>query len=205
MKLIYSVIRSIFNAVTYGLLGLKVSGAEHIPPTGAFILVANHASYFDPPLVGTAIRQRYIHFMAKEELFKNPILGWFLRFMHTFPVHRGRIDSEAIKESFRVLRQGEVLGIFPEGTTRNQGLLGKFHDGFAGIAIKAGVPILPAAIVNSRSLPKKTGPVRVIFHEPIQPPKVKTSDREALKAFTEDVHSVILQMLEEAQQEGQRP
>lgn len=201
MKLVYSFIRSLFNIVTYGLIGMKVEGAEHIPKTGPFILVANHASYFDPPLVGTAVRSRFIHFMAKVELFQNPVMNWFLRLMHTFPVHRGRIDSEAIKESFRVLRQGDVLGIFPEGTSKDQGILGKFHDGFAGIAIKAQVPVVPAAIVNSRHLPKKTGPVRVIFHEPIMPPRVKTSDREAVKAFTEDVRSVILQTLEAARQE----
>lgn len=202
MKVVFAIIRSIFNFVTYGLIGMKVSGTEHLPKTGAFILVANHASYFDPPLIGTAVRHRLIHFMAKEELFHNPVMNWFLRLVHTFPVRRGRIDSEAIKESFRVLKNGEVLGIFPEGTSRAQGILGKFHDGFAGIAIKAGVPVVPAAIVNSRHLPKKTGVVQVIFHEPMMPPRVKTSDREAVKVFTDDVRSVILRMLEDAGQGG---
>lgn len=204
MNIVFAIIRSIFNAVTYGIIGMKVSGAEYIPKTGAFILVANHASYFDPPLVGTAVRHRLIHFMAKEELFRNPLMNWFLRLVHTFPVRRGRIDSEAVRESFRVLRNGEVLGIFPEGTSKSQGLLGKFHEGFASIAIKAGVPVLPAAIVNSRHLPKKTGPVQVIFHKPVIPPDVKTSDREAVKAFSDDVRSIILHMLEEAQQGGMR-
>lgn len=199
MNVVYAIIRSIFNLVTFGLIGMKVHGEEHLPKSGAFILIANHASYFDPPLVGTAVRHRFIHFMAKEELFHNPIMNWFLRLMHTFPVHRGRIDSEAIKESFRVLRRGEVLGIFPEGTSKDQGILGKFHDGFAGIAIKAGVPVVPAAIVHSRHLPKKTGPVEVIFHAPVMPPKVKLSDREAVKAFTEDMRGIVLQMLEDAQ------
>lgn len=95
------------------------------------------------------MRRHLIHFMAKEELFCNPLMGWFLRYVHTFPVHRGHIDRKAVIESFRVLKNGEVLGIFPEGKRTRGGKVGPFHEGFAGIAIKAGVPVLPAAIVNS--------------------------------------------------------
>ena len=136
----YKIIRWIFNFVTYTLIGMKVYGEEHIPDKGPFIIVCNHASYFDPPLVGTAVRHHLIHFMAKEELFRNPLMNWFLRYVHTFPVHRGRIDRRAVMESFRVLKQGEVLGIFPEGTSKDQGILGKFHDGFAGSCYQVPAP-----------------------------------------------------------------
>lgn len=191
----YKIIRWIFNFVTYTLIGMKVYGEEHIPEKGPFIIVCNHASYFDPPLVGTAVRHHLIHFMAKEELFHNPIMNWFLRYVHTFPVHRGRIDRRAIMESFRVLKQGEVLGIFPEGTSKDQGILGKFHDGFAGIAMKAGVPVLPAAVINTRSLPKKKGPVCVVFGEPVMPPEDVSADREAVKEFTDKIRNIVLAML----------
>lgn len=191
----YKIIRWIFNFVTYTLIGMKVYGEEHIPDKGPFIIVCNHASYFDPPLVGTAVRHHLIHFMAKEELFRNPLMNWFLRYVHTFPVHRGRIDRWAVMESFRVLKQGEVLGIFPEGTSKDQGILGKFHDGFAGIALKAGVPVLPAAVINSRPLPKKKGPVCVIFGEPVMPPKEMHADKEAVKAFTDEIRNIVLAML----------
>lgn len=191
----YKIIRWIFNFVTYTLIGMKVYGEEHIPDKGPFIIVCNHASYFDPPLVGTAVRHHLINFMAKEELFRNPLMNWFLRYVHTFPVHRGRIDRRAVMESFRVLKQGEVLGIFPEGTSKDQGILGKFHDGFAGIALKAGVPVLPAAVINSRPLPKKKGPVCVIFGEPVMPPKEMHADKEAVKAFTDEIRNIVLAML----------
>lgn len=154
----YGMIRKIFNLATYGALGMEVIGEENIPEKGPFIVVCNHASNFDPPLLGTAMRRHLIHFMAKEELFRNPLMGWFLRYVHTFPVHRGHIDRKAVIESFRVLKSGEVLGIFPEGKRTRGGKVGPFHEGFAGIAIKAGVPVLPAAIVNSEFLPKKPVP-----------------------------------------------
>lgn len=191
----YWIIRRIFNFVTYTLIGMKVYGEEHIPAEGPFIIVCNHASYFDPPLLGTAVRHRLIHFMAKEELFRNPIMNWFLRYVHTFPVHRGRIDKKAIVESFRVLKSGGVLGIFPEGTRKCQGILGPFHDGFAGIAIKAGVPVLPVVVVNSRELPKKTGPVQIVFGEPVMPPADKKADKEAIRQFSEEIREIVLAML----------
>lgn len=117
-EFVYAVIRFLFNVVTYLFIGMKVYGEAHIPKTGAFIMASNHASYFDPPLVGTAVHHRLIHFMAKEELFHNPLMGWFLRYVKTFPVHRGRVDRKAMAEALRVLKEGEVLGIFPEGTSK---------------------------------------------------------------------------------------
>ncbi|WP_301859468.1 1-acyl-sn-glycerol-3-phosphate acyltransferase [uncultured Megasphaera sp.] len=191
----YGLIRRIFNFVTYTLIGLQVVGEEHIPQKGPFIVVCNHASYFDPPLLGTAMRHHLIHFMAKEELFRNPIMNWFLRYMNTFPVRRGTIDRRAVIESFRVLKKGEVLGIFPEGTSKYQGTLGKFHDGFAGIAIKAGVPVLPAAVIHSRSLPKKTGPVKIIFSEPVMPPPDPNAGKEQVRSFSEQIRDIVLSML----------
>ncbi|MBC3535861.1 lysophospholipid acyltransferase family protein [Megasphaera hominis] len=195
----YAVIRFLFNVATYLWLGMKVFGAEHVPRKGAFIMASNHASYFDPPLVGTAMRHRLIHFMAKEELFRNPLMGWFLRYVRTFPVHRGRVDRKALLEALRVLKSGEVLGIFPEGTSKDQGVLGPFHEGVAMIAIHAQAPVLPTAIINSRQLPKKTGPVSVVFGELIQPPPPCQGDREAqreqVQAFLEEIRNGVLALI----------
>ena len=191
----YGMIRKIFNLATYGALGMEVIGEENIPEKGPFLVVCNHASNFDPPLLGTAMRHHLIHFMAKEELFRNPVMAWFLRYVHTFPVHRGRIDRRAVMESFRVLKKGGVLGIFPEGTSKNQGILGPFHDGFAGIAMKAGVPVLPAAVINSRPLPKKTGEVCVVFGKPVFPPAEVPAGKDAAKQWTGQVRDIVLAMI----------
>ena len=171
----------------------EVRGTENIPREGKVVLAANHISLLDPPTIGAAC-PRPVHFMAKEELFRNPVMGWFLRYVHTFPVHRGRIDRKAVMESFKVLKNGAVLGIFPEGKRTRGGSVGPFHEGFAGIAIKAKVPVLPAAIVNSEFLPKKTGPVRVIFGKPIMAPAGKASDHDVVTAFSEEIRDSIVTM-----------
>ena len=173
---------------------MEVIGEENIPEKGHSSSSAIMPCNFDPPLLGTAMRRHLIHFMAKEELFRNPLMGWFLRYVHTFPVHRGHIDRKAVIESFRVLKSGEVLGIFPEGKRTRGGKVGPFHEGFAGIAIKAGVPVLPAAIVNSEFLPKKTGPVRVIFGKPVPAPAGKASDRDLVKGFSDKIRDIIIAM-----------
>lgn len=189
------ILRVLFNLYTYTFLGMKVYGAEKVPETGPVIMIFNHESYFDPPLLGTAVRNRFIHFMAKAELFKNPVMRLIFKYMKTFPVHRGRIDRQAIAESFRILKAGEILGIFPEGTRHKKGYLGKFHDGFAGIAIKTGVPVVPVAIINSRSLPKKTGPIKVVFGDPVLPPEGKAGDKVLAAKFCEDMRNTLLQMV----------
>jgi len=185
--------RSIFNLVTFTWLGLNVVGAENVPETGAVILASNHASNFDPPLVGTAVRQRLIHFMAKEELFHNPIMNWFLHYMNTFPVHRGHVDRKALVEALRVLKSGEILGIFPEGTRITTGL-GAFHEGMAAIAVKSGVPVIPVAVVGSRDLPKHSGPLLVVFGKPIQPMRDRR-DKSYVAEFNDEVRQAIAAML----------
>ena len=104
------------NGIFYGFYRMHVEGAEHIPDTGAVIVAPNHKSSFDPPIVGVAIKNRLVHYMAKAELFKNPVFGWVLRKMGAFPVKRGTVDRMAIKQAVRELKNGHVLGIFPEGT-----------------------------------------------------------------------------------------
>ena len=84
-KIFYSVVRVLFNGLFFGIYGLHVEGRENIPRKGAIIVAPNHKSNFDPPIVGVAFKDRIIHYMAKEELFKNPIFGYILRQFGTFP------------------------------------------------------------------------------------------------------------------------
>ncbi len=192
----YGIIRSIFNILTYGIIDMKVYGEEHIPAKAPFIVACNHASNFDPPLLGTAMRPYLIHFMAKEELFRNPLMNWFLRYVGTFPVHRGRIDRQALVEAIRVLKTGHVLGIFPEGTRGMEKELLPFHEGMAAIAVKTGVPVVPAAIIGSRDLPKKNGPVCVVFGPALTPAAGKKG-KEEISSFNEQVRQAIMDLKEQ--------
>ena len=167
-KIFYSVVRVLFNGLFFGIYGLHVEGRENIPKEGAIIVAPNHKSNFDPPIVGVAFKDRIIHYMAKEELFKNPIFGYILRQFGTFPVKRGSIDRMAIRRAILELKEGNALGIFPEGTRIQREGLGRFHSGMASLAFMSGVSILPVAVVGSVTMPRKCGPLAVLIGKPIE-------------------------------------
>lgn len=93
----YKIVRALLNFIFFGLFGLHVEGRENVPSTGAVIVAPNHKSDWDPPLIGVAFNTRIIHYMAKEELFKNPIFGWLIRQFGTFPVKRGDCGPHGYK------------------------------------------------------------------------------------------------------------
>lgn len=107
----YQIIRALLYFF-FSLYGLHVEGRENIPDKGAVIAAANHKSYFDPPLVGIAMEKRRISFMAKSELFRNPLFGRLIRYLGAFPVKRNSADMTAIRKSLAELKKGQVLCIF---------------------------------------------------------------------------------------------
>lgn len=175
-KISHAVIRWVLNGIFSGFYRLHVEGAENIPDTGAVIVAPNHKSNFDPPIVGVAIKNRLVHYMAKAELFKNPMFGWVLRKMGAFPVKRGTVDRIAIKQAVRELKNGHVLGIFPEGTRIKKDDLGRFHSGMASLALMTGVPIVPVAVLGTRTLPKKKETIVILIGEPVVVEKQKVND-----------------------------
>lgn len=133
----------------YGIIfRAKIIGAENIPKTGAFILASNHMANWDPPFLGTFI-DREVNFMGKEELFKNPVMAAICHGLHVFPVKRGAADKAAIKTAVKILKNGDCLGIFPEGTRSKTGKIGKAEAGVSLIAAMTKSPIIPAAIINT--------------------------------------------------------
>lgn len=130
-------------------------GTENIPKTGGFILACNHQSTFDPIALGGA-GKRVVHFMAKEELFENKALGTFLTHMNAFPVVRGKGDMTAVHFAEEIIRNGWVLGIFPEGTRSPDYKPMRAKSGVALIAKQTGADVLPAAIYTDTEYKRGT-------------------------------------------------
>ncbi|MCL2163969.1 MAG: 1-acyl-sn-glycerol-3-phosphate acyltransferase [Oscillospiraceae bacterium] len=148
---------------------VRVSGLESFPAEGGAVLCANHTYLKDLILLGYKLRRR-VKWLAKVELFKNPLIGGFLSWLGAFPIRRGKSDRGAIKKTFEFLSKEEVVGIFPEGMrVRDSSNKPAVKRGFVVFALKAKVPIIPASIVYGRS-PFRIGQVfsriKVIFHEP---------------------------------------
>ncbi|MHC1758182.1 MAG: lysophospholipid acyltransferase family protein [Negativicutes bacterium] len=137
------------------LFRLRVTGLENVPAGGA-IIAPNHQSFWDIPLVGFVLYKRRTHFMAKSELFNNQVFAWIIRTVLAFPVKRGTPDRTAIRHAIDMLKQGDLIAIFPEGTRSKTGKLGPPEAGLSLIAAKAGVPVVPVGIVGTRLIFSKT-------------------------------------------------
>jgi glycerol-3-phosphate dehydrogenase (NAD(P)+) len=140
---------------------LRRLGREHIPD-GGVILASNHRSFLDPFAIGCCIR-RPIYFVAKRELFKNPLFGWFLSCMGAFPVRRGESDEQSMETAMALLERGEAIVIFAEGTRIRSGSLGKPKRGMGRLALKSGAPVVPIAVTGSEFARRgwRIRPVRV--------------------------------------------
>lgn len=148
MNLAYRISRAALRGIYGGLCNWKINGVDNIPKTGGLIVVANHISLNDPPTLGAAL-PRKINYMAKKELFDNFFLDKLLRNFGAFPVKRGQGDMGAIKNALKTVRQGRVLGLFPEGTRSKTGKLKRAKPGIVLIATKAQVPILAVGLKGS--------------------------------------------------------
>ena len=121
---------------------LHIEGEEFIPRTGPTILAANHASFIDPIVIMVSVR-RPVRFMAKQELFRAPFVGWLIRQFGTFPINRNRINLQAFKQAASILEAGEVIAIFPEGTRGDGSELRPAKPGIGLIAARTGAPVVP--------------------------------------------------------------
>ena len=153
-----------FRGFARRLYGVEVTGAERIPANGGAILASNHASIADPFILGVAT-EREIHYMAKAELFANPVSAWLFRSLNAFPVERGGGDRTAMSEAAVLLERGALLGIFPQGTSRADRQIG-WHRGAARLALTTGAPLIPVRMTGTRGWPWRKR-VRIAVGEPI--------------------------------------
>ena len=153
----------------------RVSGRRNVPMQGSLVVVANHGSHLDPPLLGHALG-RPVAFMAKEELFRVPLLGPLIRALAAYPVKRGASDREAIRTATARLNEGWATGVFLDGTRQADGRINQPMPGAALLAARSGSPLLPVAIINShralgtgQSMPRLV-PIQIRIGEPVPAP-----------------------------------
>lgn len=144
-----------FKAVTRILaktyIRLQVEGLENVPDEGACLIITNHLSGLDPFVIGIPI-DRTVYCLAKVELYQNAVLTWILNSLGYIPLDRSSTDIAAMRIVLRLLRNGEAIGISPEGTRSETGEMQPFGDGATKLALHARVPILPVSVYGTREL-----------------------------------------------------
>ena len=176
-KLIYQLVSKLFVFPIYKFVFKgHLIGRENIPQKGSFIVVSNHGSLLDPPLLGHALN-RNISFMAKAELFKIPFLGFIIKACGAYPVKRGIADKNTIKTACEKLSNNKSIGIFIDGTRQKNGRVNKPKQGAALLAFKNQKLLLPVALVNSHKLIRFKfcipffSKIVIKVGKPIQPPQ----------------------------------
>lgn len=191
MPLAYSISNGAFHGVLRAFSTWQVTGREHIPSEGPILVVSNHMSNVDPPLLAVSLRRR-LFFMAKRGMFKGPVAP-FMRAYGAYPLDRDGQDVGAMKWSLRLLKEGQGLVVFPEGTRSPQGLIPGL-PGVGLLALRSQAPVLPVAITGTGHLGGlwrlcfPTGRITVSVGEPFTLPPIEGKlERAQLEAATETI------------------
>ncbi|WP_338470109.1 lysophospholipid acyltransferase family protein [Niallia sp. XMNu-256] len=187
---LYPLGRAICSGLLYPIYNYQIIGRENFPKDGGVLLCSNHISNLDPPTVGIAA-PRPVHFMAKEELFSAPVIGKILPHINAFPVKRGMSDREALRTGLKVLKEGQVLGLFPEGTRSKTGELGKGLAGAGFFALRSKASIVPCAVIGSY---KPFQRIKIVFGKPIdftEHRNNKVSAEEATAIIMNEIQQLI--------------
>ncbi|GAB4237948.1 MAG: lysophospholipid acyltransferase family protein [Stanieria sp.] len=189
----WSLVNPLFRTYFRG----KIYGGEKVPQSGSLIVVSNHASDFDPPLLSNAVR-RPVAFMAKEELFQVPVLKQTIKLYGAYPVKRGKSDRASLKAAMSALENGWIAGIFLDGTRTPDAKITNPKLGAALIAAKTQVPLIPVSLWGTEKifqpgsyLPRSV-PITIRIADVISPPQ--STQREELQAVTDHCAEVINQM-----------
>ncbi|MBI3925263.1 MAG: 1-acyl-sn-glycerol-3-phosphate acyltransferase [Armatimonadetes bacterium] len=197
----------------FRLYGLRCYGWENVPSEGPCLIVCNHQSFMDPPVLGCSVPHRQVHFMAKKELFRLWPMRMALQGVGCFPVDRHRSDRAAMKRATELLNAASVVGLFPEGTRSHDNTMGPWHPGAAVLVARTGVPVVPAAVVNTRQnleerrLVPGGPPVSIRFGAPIRLDQEELEGRDRVRYVLERLHRAVSTILEEmaTAREGSAP
>lgn len=162
--MLYGVFRAIFWVIFHVFFDVRVQNIDDIPEKGPLIVCSNHMSWWDPPLVATVF-PRKVHFMAKKELFRHSVSSYVFKRLGAFPVDRNKSDIKSIRTALRILKEGKVLGIFPEGTRhKDSETVGEIYGGAALLGLKGPSRVVPLVIRGSY---KFRGKINVTLGPPI--------------------------------------
>lgn len=191
------VVKFISRMILFSLYRVQLIDKHNIPDTGAALLCANHIGEMDMFLLGCRLK-RWVYYMAKEELFKMPVIGLFMKWSDAFPVKRGRGDIGAIKAGLKLLKQGHIVGIFPEGTRtkRKSNGITKAKPGAALLAINSDVPIIPVCVKGSY---KPFSKMTVMYGKPfnLEINKEKKYSSKELSEISKEIMKKIYSLWEE--------
>jgi 1-acyl-sn-glycerol-3-phosphate acyltransferase len=186
-------------------LRFRAIGLENIPQAGPGLIIANHVSFLDPLLVGLSLT-RPVSFVARDSLFRLPVVGWILRNTYVMPINRESAGTAVIRQTIERLNAGFLCGIFPEGTRSRDGEVGKFKPGFIALIRRSSVPIYPAALAGTgRALGRgawflKPVPVRAAFGKPISVETIREFlDRDDEQGLIAHVRERVIATLAEAE------
>lgn len=209
----YELGRAVVLVIGIAVFRYRAYHAGRVPRRGGLLLVCNHQSFLDPPLVGVCVPHRHLDFLARVGLFRSRLLGMVLRMLHSLPIRQDQPDSVAMKETLRRLEQGAAVLIFPEGSRSPDGAMHDFKRGVALLVQRSSCPVLPCAITGAYEawprgrLPRLTGNrVGVIYGRPIAHDELMAhGPRAAVERLEREVAALLTELRRlEAGRAGQR-
>jgi len=180
------------QAVFYPWLRYRSRGIERLPQDGPALLLINHQSFLDPLMAGLSLR-RPVSYLARDSLFRVPIIGTILRNTYVIPINRQTASTASLREAIRRLNHGFYVGIFPEGTRSETGIVGPLKPGFLALIRRADVPVYPVGVAGAfQALPRgawflRPAKVRVVYGAAFSKEELIAEDREAETALLERI------------------
>src|SRR4051812_28300149 len=193
--LVYWLVRALFQPFFPLYFRLSRIGREHVPESGPVIFAANHRSFLDPFVIAT-IARRPMYYVAKEELFRNKLIAWFLNSLGAFPVRRGQGDGDMIGTARAILARGDAVLIFAEGTRIRPGALGRPKRGVGRLALETGAPVVPVAVIGTEAVRRgwriRPHKVRIRVGRALTFPRVENASPQLAAAVTDRIWPCVM-------------